>query len=465
MSTTAPELSPTAQPALSGLPEIPSRAPRGANYNIDWSCLPNPNQSCVFEKVSISGGRYIIAGVSLAIGIKDKPVHIHFGDDYNRMLSVIGQWHFIFYDLHFNESNRSLRLYEKSRERWSEITTWAEDGKSEEVIKEKVICVCVEDRVEQVCNVLAQMIAHQDGKPPGTWAARKPERQRAQRGGRRAKPYPLKGGRSDQGLLAYPDFGSSNFIQSTVEEPQSVRRERYAGGEPAPPEWHAPPHLNLAMRALTTLRPFCEAGLMRLPGTFPLAPPPQMSGMWDLKMPKRRLTSTEVSRPAVCDSRTDMPNRETESLCRAPTTTPGPSGGSTGPGISCPRELGEVYFTSGKSSADDTRTLRLDVLARDRQSLGLILETCIVILALGPKALASLARYWLPLELRIVNEAVVSLQTHMTAMYEEQKRAFATRHKNSDFNLMALLVCASQEAATAGSRESTIGMQEDMSNR
>ncbi|KAI1486686.1 hypothetical protein F5X96DRAFT_673413 [Biscogniauxia mediterranea] len=55
------------------------------------------------------------------------------------------------------------------------------------------------------------------------------------------------------------------------------------------------------------------------------------------------------------------------------------------------------------------------------------------ILALGPEALASLAaRYWLPLEPRIVNEAVVSFQTHMTAMYEEQKRAFAARHKNSN---------------------------------
>ncbi|KAI0594169.1 hypothetical protein F4775DRAFT_606762 [Biscogniauxia sp. FL1348] len=192
----------------------------GANYDIDWSCLTKPNQSCAFEKVSISGGRYISAGVSLAIGIKDKPIHIHFGDDFNRMLSVIGQRHFVFYDvedrrawlvdgasglLHLlrasirqlrneyeahskflladdqfeeactahtgsaaarsfllNESNQNLRLYVKSRETWTEITTQAKDGKQEEVTKEKVTYLCVKDRVEQICNVLAQMIAHQD---------------------------------------------------------------------------------------------------------------------------------------------------------------------------------------------------------------------------------------------------------------------------------------------------------------
>ncbi|KAK9799861.1 putative Cytochrome P450 [Seiridium cardinale] len=128
--------------------------------------------------------------------------------------------------------------------------------------------------------------------------------------------------------------------------------------------------------------------------------------------------------------------------------------------------------TSIKSSADDIRTLTLNVLARAgfgmsfkfrgheeetsndeirsmgyRESLGIILENCIVILALGPKTLAFLARYWLPSKLKTVNEAVVSFQTHMTNMYEEQKHAFAAGEKNSDNNLMALLVRASQEAA------------------
>ncbi|KKY33944.1 putative cytochrome p450 monooxygenase [Diaporthe ampelina] len=133
-------------------------------------------------------------------------------------------------------------------------------------------------------------------------------------------------------------------------------------------------------------------------------------------------------------------------------------------------------YWAGKASVDsgaeDVRTLTLNVLARAgfgksfkfrghdkdtpaeeiqsmsyRESLGIILENCIVILALGPKTLASLARYWLPSKLKTVNRAVVSFQTHMTTMYEEQKRAFAAGEKNSDNNLMTLLVRASQEAA------------------
>ncbi|KAI0158957.1 cytochrome P450 [Pestalotiopsis sp. NC0098] len=133
---------------------------------------------------------------------------------------------------------------------------------------------------------------------------------------------------------------------------------------------------------------------------------------------------------------------------------------------------------SVQSSADDIRTLTLNVLARAgfgksfkfqghdekkpadetqamsyRESLGLILENCIVILALGPKTLATVAQYWLPSKSRTINEAVISFQTHMTTMYEEQKRAFASGQKVSDNSLMTLLVRASQEAASEKSSE------------
>ncbi|KAI1081300.1 hypothetical protein F5B20DRAFT_535561 [Whalleya microplaca] len=82
-----------------------------------------------------------------------------------------------------------------------------------------------------------------------------------------------------------------------------------------------------------------------------------------------------------------------------------------------------------------------------RESLGLILENCIIILAPGPKNLTFLARYWLPSKLKFISEAVVSFQTHMTTMYEEQKLAFSAGEKDSDNNLTTLLVRASQEAA------------------
>ncbi|KAK8135663.1 hypothetical protein PG984_003603 [Apiospora sp. TS-2023a] len=129
--------------------------------------------------------------------------------------------------------------------------------------------------------------------------------------------------------------------------------------------------------------------------------------------------------------------------------------------------------TSTKSNADDIRTLTLNVLARAgfgksvkfrgheeerpeddemrsmsyRESLALILENLVLILVLGPNTLKVLARYWLPSKLKRVNEAVVSFQTYMTTMYEEQKRDFAAGEKSSNNTLMALLVRASQEAA------------------
>ncbi|KAI6088569.1 cytochrome P450 [Hypoxylon rubiginosum] len=133
--------------------------------------------------------------------------------------------------------------------------------------------------------------------------------------------------------------------------------------------------------------------------------------------------------------------------------------------------------TAVRSSAQDIRTFTLNVLARAgfgksfkfrgyeeeklvdemqamsyRESLSLILENLILILAIGPKTLASLARYWLPAKLRTINDAVVSFQAHMTAMYEEQKRAFAAGEETSDNNLMTLLVRASQEAVAEGSQ-------------
>lgn len=139
-----------------------------------------------------------------------------------------------------------------------------------------------------------------------------------------------------------------------------------------------------------------------------------------------------------------------------------------------------LNYWAGKTAveygAEDVRTLTLNVLARAgfgksfkfhghdeeipseeiqsmsyRESLGMILENCIVILALGPKTLATLARYWLPSKLKTVNRAVVSFQNYMTTMYEEQKRAYAAGEESSDNNLMTLLVRASQEAANEGS--------------
>ncbi|KAM4064608.1 cytochrome p450 [Hirsutella rhossiliensis] len=130
------------------------------------------------------------------------------------------------------------------------------------------------------------------------------------------------------------------------------------------------------------------------------------------------------------------------------------------------------------STAQDARTLSLLVLSRAgfgksfkfeahderradgpttsyKDSLQEILENCILITALGPKFLA---KPWLPRKFRRLHEACESFQGHMTAMYEEEKRAFAQNRRSEDRNLMTSLVRASQdEAQTAeGLTESEI---------
>ncbi|KAI2631479.1 cytochrome P450 [Hypomontagnella submonticulosa] len=133
------------------------------------------------------------------------------------------------------------------------------------------------------------------------------------------------------------------------------------------------------------------------------------------------------------------------------------------------------YWTSKasiKSSADDLRTLSLHVLSRAgfgksfpfeghderqsnispssnyKESLQIILENCVLILAFGTKFIAN---PWLPRKFRIVHEAWVSFRAYMTSLYEEEKRAFA-EGKVTDHNLMTSLVRASQdeEAKSSG---------------
>ncbi|KAI0475198.1 cytochrome P450 [Xylariaceae sp. FL0804] len=126
---------------------------------------------------------------------------------------------------------------------------------------------------------------------------------------------------------------------------------------------------------------------------------------------------------------------------------------------------------SVQSAAQDLRTLSLHVLSRAgfgksfkfeghderknsvspssnyKESLQMILENCVLILAFGTKFIAN---PWLPRKFRQVHEAWVYFRTYMMKMYEEEKRAFA-EGQDSDHNLMTLLIRASQdEAGTSG---------------
>ncbi|KAI1760081.1 cytochrome P450 [Hypoxylon sp. FL1150] len=127
------------------------------------------------------------------------------------------------------------------------------------------------------------------------------------------------------------------------------------------------------------------------------------------------------------------------------------------------------YWTSKesiKSVAEDTRTLSLHVLSRAgfgksfkfqghdqrsstdtatsyKESLKLVLDNCVLIMALGTKFLS---KPWLPRKLRRVHQACVAFQSYMTEVYEQEKQAFADG-KSTDRNLMTSLVKASNEEA------------------
>ena len=102
--------------------------------------------------------------------------------------------------------------------------------------------------------------------------------------------------------------------------------------------------------------------------------------------------------------------------------------------------------TSVRSTADDLRTLSLGVLSKAgfsksfkfesneetshaspatsyKASLQLILEHCILIIAMGPKFFTNTP--WLPHKYRQIGEAVTAFQKFMTDMYESEKSKVA----------------------------------------
>ncbi|KUJ15990.1 cytochrome P450 monooxygenase-like protein [Mollisia scopiformis] len=128
---------------------------------------------------------------------------------------------------------------------------------------------------------------------------------------------------------------------------------------------------------------------------------------------------------------------------------------------------GMVHYWSSKRSvnslANDSRTLSLHVmssaafgksyafqgaeevsttndLSSIRDSLKLILDNCIPLVALGP---SNLNKWWLPKSWKELHQATVTFRTYMTTTYEEEKHAISSGRKGGD-NLMTSLVRASQ---------------------
>lgn len=190
---------------------------RNANYNIRWSGLSPPRPGCAFEKVSIVGGTFVTAGVSCILGKKDKAVHMRSRDDYTMRLKWVSKKFVVLYDverktawlvdgvsalLHlvraslkhdqedafnslflFDESameepprshkakaasiyvltsrkNMSLPIYAKPDNDKEEVTT-DEIGTRSRIVSTTKTNYCLRDRIESICDVLEQIMAHQ----------------------------------------------------------------------------------------------------------------------------------------------------------------------------------------------------------------------------------------------------------------------------------------------------------------
>ena len=191
--------------------------------DISWSGLPGPNQSCALEKVTVSGGQFINVGISCTLGLKDKPIHISYDEDYYGVLKNISDRHFVFYDsddrqawlldgastvlhllrasikhhqddkrlrqllcspdnLELGEANEALTVGSRAEAAWEVLsnqdniniplrlkntsawdeTTIRQGEKRDHATKEKKTYLTVGNRIEQICHILCQITAHHD---------------------------------------------------------------------------------------------------------------------------------------------------------------------------------------------------------------------------------------------------------------------------------------------------------------
>ncbi|KAF2476948.1 uncharacterized protein BDR25DRAFT_348857 [Lindgomyces ingoldianus] len=188
-----------------------------ANYKIRWSRLQNLYSKGTLEKLSISSGKFITAGVSFALGKKDKPVYMKSRDDYVSQLKWVAKEFVVLYNvedrrawlvdgictlLHLTRAslqndlsdgftdfsyfklgqlkeadqthigkaaaiavlssvaNQNLKLHRKPDESYDEETT-KEDSSLEELTKTKKAYFYFKDRVQQIYHVLEQIITYQ----------------------------------------------------------------------------------------------------------------------------------------------------------------------------------------------------------------------------------------------------------------------------------------------------------------
>lgn len=189
-----------------------------ASYSITYSGLRRTQPGCVLEKVTIAGGRFITAGVTAAIGKRDKGIFSKARESYLLQLNWVAAQHILLFDvndrrawlvdgasallhlvrssIHYlqghkefrqlclfewekfreaeeqasgkqaavsvltNEDNMQLRLFKEKGKEWQEDSIDA-SGNLAVVTKIKHTFFHFSDKVEQIFHVLEDIVEHQ----------------------------------------------------------------------------------------------------------------------------------------------------------------------------------------------------------------------------------------------------------------------------------------------------------------
>ncbi|KAF1949824.1 hypothetical protein CC80DRAFT_428143 [Byssothecium circinans] len=203
-----------------------------ANHSIQRSGLSSRDAGCVLEKVSLSVGKIVNGGASVAVGIKDVPLHLKREGSYVDQIQDAYNNYVIFYDVddkrswlvnsatallhivrvslhenmtgpfrsHYlfdptllteattthtpqsaievltNQSNMELKILRGAAEIWTE-TTNEEDGKIKVIEKRKDKFVHFQDRVDEKWHILEQILDQQSKSSSGGVRLSMPGRQ------------------------------------------------------------------------------------------------------------------------------------------------------------------------------------------------------------------------------------------------------------------------------------------------
>lgn len=75
----------------------PGAVDNHVNYLIDSSNLPRPHRSCILDRATISGGKFVSAGAGIRLGVAQTPVHIG-RDTYFDKMNWVAKRYAIFWD-------------------------------------------------------------------------------------------------------------------------------------------------------------------------------------------------------------------------------------------------------------------------------------------------------------------------------------------------------------------------------